>query len=220
MCSGMKGLALVRDRTGLDRNRAIPKSGISSTLLFCLVESARCGLRASTTRQYRESERFRRTGRVRGPTAPLRDRRHLCPRRHCSKCRWRVLAGGTRIGEAEGCPRPQRLDPSDYAHGRRPGAVCSGWLNYGNWAICHKLIRSAVGHASRKPRIMYYFEISTSAPMDGFPGTVHVLRVLQDARKALKNIGLRCASVTEPEREFRSSPYLKKIPPSVLFQRT
>ena len=163
---------------------------------------------------------FRRTGRVRGPTAPLRDRRHLCPRRHCSKCRWCVLAGGTRIGEAEGCPRPQRLDPSDYAHGRHRGTVCPGWLNYGNWAICHKLIRSAVGHASRKPRIMYYFEISTSAPMDGFPGTVHVLRVLQDARKALKNIGLRCASVTEPEREFRSSPYLKKIPPSVLFQRT
>ena len=50
MCSGMKGLALVRDRTGLDRNRAVPKRGISSTLLFCLVESARCGLRASMGR--------------------------------------------------------------------------------------------------------------------------------------------------------------------------
>ena len=46
----MKGLALVRDRTGVDINRAIPKSGISSTLLFWLVESARCGLRASIGR--------------------------------------------------------------------------------------------------------------------------------------------------------------------------
>jgi len=120
LCSGMKGLALVRDRTGLDRNRAIPKSGISSTLLFCLVESARCGLRASTTRQYRESERFRRTGRVRGPTAPLRDRRHLCPRRHCSKCRWRVLAGHPNRG-SRGLSQASETGPFGLRSRQAPG---------------------------------------------------------------------------------------------------
>ena len=50
MCSGMKGLAFVRDGTGLTEIVLSPRGGISSTLLFCLVESARCGLRASIGR--------------------------------------------------------------------------------------------------------------------------------------------------------------------------
>jgi len=46
-CALDEGVGIRSRRNGLDRNRAVPKRGISRTLLFCLVESARCGLRAS-----------------------------------------------------------------------------------------------------------------------------------------------------------------------------